>query len=329
MPGGIRMRSSFVAASVVLVLLLLVPLSTPLFGHSFYVEVVSRAMIWAIAALSLNLILGYGGMVSFGHAAYFAIGAYAVGIPAYYEIYDGVIQWPLALAVSGIVALIFGAISLRTRGVYFIMITLALTQMLYFLGLSAEEYGADDGLVIEMRSRFYGLFNIEDQLTLYYLTFAIMVLTLLFIHRLVNSRFGMVLRGAKSNQARMQAIGFNVFRYKLTGFVIAGVMCGLAGALMGNFTNFVNPDMAHWTRSGDLIIMVVLGGMGSLFGPIFGALAFLLLEEFLSDLTEHWAIIFGPFLIMVVLFGRGGISGFFDWLDGKIRGRRDEEAGGG
>jgi branched-chain amino acid transport system permease protein len=274
----------------------------------FYIGLFSRAMILSIAAISLNLLLGYGSMISFGHAAYIGIGAYSVGIFAYYEIYDGFIQWPVGLAISAGVALVFGMISLRTKGVYFIMITLALAQMFYFLGVSVDEYGADDGLVIDVRSEFAGLIDLEEGITLYYVIFFFLLLTIFVVHRLVNSRFGVVIRGSKSNEARMLALGYPVYRYKLTAFVIAGVICGLAGLLLGNFTNFVNPDMMHWTRSGELIFMVVLGGLGSTFGPVFGAFAFLLLEELLSDLTTHWQIIFGPFLILVVLFLRGGIN---------------------
>ncbi len=295
-----------VCSASLLLALALAPLI--LDGQPFYIGVLSRAMILSIAALSLNLILGYGNMVSFGHAAYIGIGAYTVGIFAYYEIYDGFIQWPVGLAASAAVALIFGAISLRTKGVYFIMITLALTQMIYFLGVSVDEYGADDGLVIDVRSEFGGLLDLENRITLYYAIFVILLAVIAGMHRLVNSRFGMVIRGARSNEERMRALGYPVDGYKLAAFVIAGTICGLAGLLLGNYTNFVNPDMMHWTRSGELIFMVVLGGMGSVFGPVFGAIAFLLLEEFLSDLTVHWQIIFGPFLILVVLFARGGID---------------------
>jgi branched-chain amino acid transport system permease protein len=302
------MKISFRTLCTASLLLALALIPLILEGQPFYIGVLSRAMILSIAALSLNLILGYGNMISFGHAAYIGIGAYTVGIFAYYEIYDGFIQWPVGLAISAVVALIFGAISLRTKGVYFIMITLALTQMLYFLGVSVDEYGADDGLVIDIRSEFGGWVDLENRVTLYYTIFVILVATIAGMHRLVNSRFGMVIRGSRSNETRMRALGYPVDRYKLTAFVIAGVICGLAGLLLGNYTNFVNPDMMHWTRSGELIFMVVLGGMGSVFGPVFGAIAFLLLEEFLSDLTVHWQIIFGPFLILVVLFARGGID---------------------
>lgn len=306
----IALNRRTVAAALLLAVLALLPLL--LGGAPFYIGVVSRAMILAIAAISLNLILGYGNMFSFGHAAYLGIGAYTVGILAYYDVFDGFVQWPVGLAVSALVALVFGAISLRTRGVYFIMITMALAQMLYFLGVSVDEYGADDGLVIYTRSEFAGLIDLEDHVTLYYAIFGILLLVLFGMARLVNSRFGLVIRASRMNEARMRALGFPVDRYKLTAFVLAGTVCGLAGLLLGNFTNFVNPDMMHWTRSGELIFMVVLGGMGSVFGPVFGAIGFLLLEEFLSDLTEHWQIVFGPFLILVVLFARGGIDGLLN-----------------
>jgi len=301
-----KLDTRIVCTASLLLGLALVPVV--LEGQPFYIGVISRAMIWSIAALSLNLILGYGNMVSFGHAAYMGIGAYTVGIFAYYEIYDGFIQWPVGIAVSGVVALIFGAISLRTKGVYFIMITLALTQMIFFLGVSVDEYGADDGLVIDIRSEFGGLIDLENRVTLYYVILALLLLTIAGLHRLVNSRFGMIIRGSRSNETRMRALGYPVDRYKLVAFVIAGMICGLAGLLLGNYTNFVNPDMMHWTRSGEMIFMVVLGGMGSVFGPVFGAIAFLLLEEFLSDWTVHWQIIFGPILILAVLFARGGIN---------------------
>ena len=251
-------------------------------------------------------------MISLGHAVFLGIGAYVVGICAEHEVVSGFIQWPLALLTCGVFALIFGAISLRTRGVYFIMITLALAQMMYFLGVSLDRYGGDDGLPLAEPSYFSGLIDLSEKNSLYYLVFVLLLLCLWICKRLVNSRFGMVIQGARSNEARMEAIGFPTYRYKLTAFVIAGVMAGLAGVLLANHTDFVNPDMMHWTRSGDLIIMVLLGGMGSLAGPIVGALVFILLEEVLSGITEYWQLIFGPFLILVVLFARGGLLGFLE-----------------
>ena len=292
----------------------LMPFIAPLVGEPYWVDIFLRVMIWAIAAISLDLILGFGGMVSFGHAMFFGVGGYTVGILAYYENFNGFIQWPLALVLSALVAAIVGAICLRTRGVYFIMITLAFGQMIYFLGVSAEEYGSDDGMTIYGRSEFnIGSLSLDlnDPMIFYYVVFFFLAAVLWFVHRLVNSRFGMVIRGIKSNEGRMMAIGFDPFRYKLVCFIIAGTICGLAGILMANTEDFVSPDMMHWTKSGELIFMVVLGGMSTVFGPLTGALVFLFLSEILSNITHNWHLIFGPFLVLVVLFARRGIDGLF------------------
>jgi len=304
-------RAQIIIVGTIFVGLGLVPLFAGLTQTPFYLDLARRMMILAIGALSLNLIMGYGGLISFGHAAYIGIGAYVVGICAEHELVSGFIQWPLAIIVSGLFAIIFGLISLRTRGVYFIMITLALAQMMYFLGVSLDRYGGDDGLPLIERSNFGAVVDITNNVTLYFIVLGALVLSLLFCKRLINSRFGMVLQGTRSNETRMKTIGFPSLRYQLTAFVIAGMMAGFAGALLANHTDFINPDMMHWTRSGDLIIMVLLGGMGSLAGPVVGALAFILLEELLSGVTEYWQLIFGPFLILVVLFARGGLLGFF------------------
>ena len=304
-------KAQIIIVGTIFVGLGLVPLFAELTQTPFYLDLARRMMILAIGALSLNLIMGYGGLISFGHAAYIGIGAYVVGICAEHELVSGFIQWPLAIIVSGLFAIIFGLISLRTRGVYFIMITLALAQMMYFLGVSLDRYGGDDGLPLIERSNFGAVVDITNNVTLYFIVLGALVLSLLFCKRLINSRFGMVLQGTRSNETRMKTIGFPTLRYQLTAFVIAGMMAGFAGALLANHTDFINPDMMHWTRSGDLIIMVLLGGMGSLAGPVVGALAFILLEELLSGVTEYWQLIFGPFLILVVLFARGGLLGFF------------------
>ncbi len=287
----------------------LAPVFTALTDQPYLLDIATRMLCLAIAAVSLNLILGYGGMISFGHAAFIGIGAYAVGIPAYYGEYNGFIQIPLAMGISALFALVTGAICLRTRGVYFIMITLAFAQMAFFTFVSIEEYGGDDGLVIDTKSQFAGLVDIEQPVSLYYLIFACLLAVLYLVKRIVDSRFGRVVQGSMMNDARMQVIGFNTFRYRLTLYVIAGALCGLAGVLLGNFTGFISPDMMGWTRSGELIFMVVLGGAGSLFGPVLGTAAFLILEEILSAFTIYWQIVFGPVLILVVLFGRGGIDG--------------------
>jgi len=304
------------AVTLTMIALAMVPLYVVWVGNNFVLILVTRVVILAIAAVSLNLMMGYGGMVSFGHAAYLGIGGYVVGILAYEGVPSGFIQWPLAILVCGGVALIVGLLSLRTRGVYFIMITLAFAQMIYYVGSSLSRYGADDGLTIYRRSQFAGL-NLSNKVIFYYLCLALLALTIVLVWRMVNSRFGMAIRGARTNERRMRAIGFPTFRYRLTCFVIAGMICGLAGALLANHTEFISPAAMHWTRSGDLIIMVVLGGMGSLFGPVLGTLALLVLEEALSRLTEYWQIILGPLLLAVVLYARGGINGL---LAGRAHG---------
>jgi branched-chain amino acid transport system permease protein len=309
MPALMHKPVTTIIAVVLLGLLALVPAAAEAFDDPFMLTLFTRIVIMAIAAVSLNLILGYGGLVSFGHAAYIGIGGYTVGILAHHGVHAAWIQWPLALLMSGLTALLIGLLSLRTKGIFFIMITLALAQLVYYLGNGAYAYGGDDGLTILKRSDFGGLLDLNHRPTLYYLCWAVLVAALYLCHRAVNSRFGMVLQGAKSNDRRMATIGFPVFRYRLAAFVIAGMVCGLAGVLSATFTDFISPAMMHWTRSGDLIVMVVLGGMGSLFGPLFGTVAFLLLEEILSSWTEYWKIVFGPILVLVVIFARGGIDG--------------------
>ena len=309
-----RTKLSVLIAGVVI--LALVPLLAEAVDDDFYVTLFARIMIFAIAAVSLDLILGFGGMISFGHAAYLGLGAYAVGIFSFYGINNGFMQFGMAIVGSALVALIIGAICLRTRGIYFIMITLALTQMLYFLGISLEEYGGDDGLNSD-RSEFFSGFDLNEEVNLYYLILVFLVVTVFLMHRLINSRFGMVVRGCHSNEDRMQAIGFPTFRYKLTAFVISGAMCGVAGALLANLTEFVTPEFMHWFRSGEIMIMVLVGGMGSLFGPAFGAAAYLLFEEWVPDVMElaisgsgeNWHFIFGPLLVILVLFAKKGLWG--------------------
>jgi branched-chain amino acid transport system permease protein len=340
--SGVFTPRNLVIAALLLILLLL-PLYVMLSGDRFMLSLFTRIVILAMAAVSLNLILGYGGMMSFGHAAYLGIGGYTVAILSFEGVQSGFIQWPAALASSALFAVIVGALSLRTRGVYFIMITLAFAQMAYYLASGMARYGGDDGLSLDSRSKFAGLLNLSNKTAFYYVCLALLFASILLVWRLTNSRFGMVLQGSRSNEARMRAIGFPVFRYKLAGFVIAGTMCGLAGALIANHTDFVSPSMMFWTRSGDLIVMVVLGGMGTLFGPVFGALALLFLEQFLPTLIsamvrpfnpagatkagEYWQIVLGPLLLLVVLFARGGIDGLLRSLSRGVS--RSKEAGHG
>jgi branched-chain amino acid transport system permease protein len=301
---------------LLLAALALVPIYAILTGDTFAMTLFTRVLILALGAVSLNLIMGYGGMVSFGHAVYLGIGGYAVGILAKEGIASGFVQWPVAIAASALYALVVGALSLRTRGVYFIMITLAFAQMIYYVAIGLDRYGGDDGLTIYKRSQFGGLLDLQNKAVFYYLCLALLVASVYLVARLVNSRFGLVIRGARSNDRRMQAIGFPTFRYRLVCFVIAGALCGLAGALLANHTNFISPALMHWTRSGDLIVMVVLGGLGSLFGPLIGAAAFLVLEEGLSRLTEYPALILGPLLLLIAIYVNGGIEGL-------LEGRRD------
>ena len=289
--------------------LVLLPVYSALSGNVFVLTLFTRIVILALAASSLNLIMGYGGMMSFGHAAYLGIGGYAVGMLAQEGIGSAFVQWPVALLASALFALVIGSLSLRTRGVYFIMITLAFAQMAYYVASGLARYGGDDGLTIYKRSDFAGLINLSSRVQFYYLCLACLLAVVFLIWRIVNSRFGLVVQGLRSNEQRMQAIGFPAKRYQLACFVIAGTLCGLAGALLANNTDFVSPAVMYWTRSGDLMVMVILGGMGTLFGPVIGAVVYLLLEEFLSQLTEYWAIIMGPLLLLIVLFGRGGIMG--------------------
>jgi branched-chain amino acid transport system permease protein len=305
-----------VVAALIAGLVLLPPL-TALTGDAFALTLFTRIVILALAATSLNLILGYGGMVSFGHAAYLGIGGYAIGILAHEGIGSGFVQWPVAIVASALVALVIGLLCLRTRGVYFIMITLAFSQMIYYVLAGLDRYGGDDGLTIYQRSQFAGLIDLGARNQFYYLCLGLLLLAIWLTSHLMSSRFGMVVRGSRSNDRRMRAIGFPTFRYRLACFVIAGTMCGLAGALLANHTDFVSPAMMHWTRSGDLIVMVVFGGMGSLFGPLFGAIALLALEEALSRITEYWQIILGPLLLLVVLYARGGIDGLLERIPAR------------
>jgi branched-chain amino acid transport system permease protein len=293
-----------------LVLIALPPVAMQL-GQPFYIDLVRRIMILAIAAISLNLILGYGGLVSFGHAAYLGVGAYAVGILAFYGITNGWLQWGVAIGASAIVALAIGAVSIRTSGVYFIMITLAFTQMLYYLSISIAEFGGDDGMRLKVRSQFNGLIDLRDPVAFYYLALALMLIMTYVVYRIVNSRFGMVLRAAKSNEARSRAIGFSPFRYRLAAFVIAGGMCGLAGALYANHTNYIAPSVLTWQQSGDLMFMVILGGMASTAGPVLGAFALLIVEEILKGFTEYWQVWLGPLLVLSVIFFKRGLAGVF------------------
>jgi branched-chain amino acid transport system permease protein len=290
-------------------LLALVPVLAKLGAEGFIISLLTRVVILGLAAMSLDLLIGFGGLVSFGHAAFLGIGAYAVGILSSHGIEDVLVQLAVAIGISVALALASGVIALRTQGVYFIMITLAFGQMLFFLATSLAAYGGDDGMTLSGRSTLLGRPVLKGDVALYYLALAILFAAYLFCSRLVGSRFGRVLRGARENEIRMEAIGFEPFRYRLVAYAVAGAIAGVAGVLLANQSEFVSPAVMSWQRSGDLIFMAVLGGLGTLHGAVVGAAAFLLIEEVLSHFTEHWRIIFGPLLILAVLSLRGGLVG--------------------
>jgi branched-chain amino acid transport system permease protein len=317
-------RRSLLAGNVLPILLFvafaLLPLFAAFSAEAYLLSLVTRVMIFAIAALSLDLLIGYGALISFGHAAFIGLGAYAVGILGAHGIHDALISLPAALAASALFAFATGIVCLRTKGVYFIMITLAFGQMVFFIATSLAPYGGDDGLTIRLRSTLAGFSVFASDRALYYVCFACLLGAYLLCRVLIASRFGRVYRGARENALRMGTIGFEVYRYQLIMYVIGGAIAGLAGFLLGNATDFVSPAYMAWQRSGDLLIMVILGGMGTLHGAIIGAAAFLLTEEWLSGLTEHWKVIFGPLLVLVAVFARGGLIGVGTRLRGMLRG---------
>jgi branched-chain amino acid transport system permease protein len=320
--GVVDLRSArFWFAALFLALLALVPVLAHLLGQPFYVTLFSRIMIFGLAALGLNLILGYGAMVSFGHALYIGIGAYAVGILTFHGITSGWAQLAVALVTGTLAAASVGLICLRTTGMAFIMITLAFAQMFYFLGVSLKGYGGDDGLALPTRSDF-GIGSLADNTVLYYVIFAVLAITLYALHRLVQSRFGMVIRGCKVNERRMVALGFGTLRYKLAAYVISALICVVAGVLLANLTRYTSPAYMQWTVSGELIVMIVLGGMSTLVGPLVGAAALIIIEEVLSSvklglpwgldsfINSHWMAILGIFIVLVVLTMKQGLYGY-------------------
>lgn len=287
--------------------LILFPVVAAALGLDFYVSYVRRILIFAIAATALNLVLGYGGMIALGHAAFFGAGAYAVVIMADAGIQASLLVWPAAIALAALLALVVGAISLRTRGVYFIMITLAFAQMVYYVFISLRQYGGEDGTNLYERTRLFGLDLAGDTL-FYYVVLALFLLIHYVFNRLVASRFGMALTGIRENESRMEGLGYPVYRLKLVAFTISGAMAGLAGALLADHNLFVSPSMMHWTQSANLIIMVLVGGMGLRYGGIAGAVVMLFLEEVLRLWTEYWHLPLGLLLLAVVFFAPRGLA---------------------
>ena len=300
----------WLALAAALALLALPPLAQAL-GGEFYISLATRILVFALAATSLNLVLGFGGMVSFGHAAFLGLGAYAAALVMQAGVTAAWIAWPVAMAVAALAALAIGAICLRTQGVYFLMITLAFAQMLYFLMVSLKSLGGDDGMNLAGRPRLPGLgafADLADDSRFYYVVLAVCVLGWLGVWRLVNSRLGHALQAMKENPARMAAIGFPVRRYQLAAFVIAAALAGLAGALLAAQGNFVSPALMQWHQSGVLMMMVILGGVGRLWGPVVGTVVFMLLEEILGHYTMHWQFFLGAILLAVVLLAPRGLA---------------------
>lgn len=300
--------------ALLLALLVLPPLLTA-FGHAFYIGFATRVLIFALAASSLNLVLGFGGMFSLGHAAFFGAGAYSAAICMRHGITDALLAFPLAMGVAALFALLVGAISLRTRGVYFIMITLAFAQMAYYLFISSRAWGGDDGLQLAGRMTL-GSLSLRGDSSLYYAALGCVALSMLFLGRLANARFGRVIQAIRENETRMEALGFPVFRYRLICFVLGGTLAGLAGALHANLTGLASPNLLQWTQSGMLLVMVIIGGVGYLYGGAVGAVVLLLLEEILAGFSPHWPLALGVLLLAVVLFAPKGVAALF----GKNRG---------
>jgi branched-chain amino acid transport system permease protein len=299
-----------------LAVLVAVPILAAVFAQPFWVNAATRIVIYGIVAMSLDLIVGYGAMVSFGHAAFFALGGYVAAILLTNGVDSAFVTWPAAMLASGLLAAGVGALSLRTSGVYFIMITLAFGQMVYYASVALKMFGGTDGLPVPARS-VLPLIDLRDPNAFYIVCTLVLIAFFAIASRLIESRFGLVLRGAAESERRMIALGFPVLRYRLVAFVIAGAAAGLAGALWADFSRFVSPDMASWTRSGEFLVMVILGGLGSLAGGLYGAAVLTGFESLFSGFTEHWMLVLGVMLILIVLFAKRGIYGV-------LVGRHDE-----
>ena len=307
------------ALGAVVLLLLALPPAMQALGAGYYISTAGKIVVFAIAATSLNLVLGYGGMVSFGHAAFFGLGAYTTGVLVSEGVLSGGAHLLATVALTAFAALVIGAISLRTRGVYFIMITLAFGQMLFYLANSIKGYGGDEGLNIRARSIIgFGL-DLKDAPTFYYVALAVLAATLVALHAFVRSRFGRAIVAIRDDDLRAEALGFATYRYRLAVFVVAGAIAGIAGALSVNQQGYVSPNLLHWTQSGTLMVMVILGGVASLWGGVLGAAVLVILQEALSAYTRHWEFWTGWVLLAVVLFARHGLAG---WLTSLAREKR-------
>jgi branched-chain amino acid transport system permease protein len=300
---------------LLLLILLAAAIALPSFLGIYYVRFATQIAIYGMAAVSIDLLLGYTGLITFGQSALFGVGAYAAGMLTVYGLHDLLVVLPLAILISMAFALVIGALSLRTRGFQFIMVTLAFAQMVYYFSQSLRAWGGDDGFTMPQRDALGG-FSLADHRTFYYVVLVLLVFVLWISHRIVRSQFGMVIRGIRDNERRAAAIGFPPYPYKLVVFVIAGGIAGLAGALMANHAKFVSPAMLSWQHSGEMLAMVILGSANTLIGPVIGAAFFLAFRDVISDYTEHWMLFFGPLLVARVLLMQDGIWGLVERITG-------------
>jgi branched-chain amino acid transport system permease protein len=309
----------FWVVAALLAFLALVPVYAAVRGEPFYLTQYGRIMVYAIAASGLNLLIGYTGLVSFGHALFVGLGAYAVGILGFHEIHNGWVHLVAAVGATILVALLTGLVVLRTQGMGFIMITLAFAQMFFFLGISLKQYGGDDGIRLSRTVDLWPL-DLAQPTQRYYLTLAVLLISLYLTWRLVHSRFGYVLRGIRQNERRMRALGYPVRRFQLIAWIVSAVIAALAGFLLANLTQYASPAYAAWTLSGELIVIVMLGGIGTVIGPLVGALVLLLVEEWLAALTTHWMAPLGVAIVLVVLLAKQGLYGSFrEWTTARER----------
>ncbi|MBR0649298.1 branched-chain amino acid ABC transporter permease [Roseomonas terrae] len=279
------------------------------FASSYETTLMARIMILAMAAVSLSFLVGGAGLASLGHAAAVGVGAYAVVVLDAQGVTEAAIVLPVAIVAAALFSLLTGAIAIRTSGVHFIMITLAFGQMAFFTASSLSAYGGDDGYTLYSRTEVAGARLLENRLAFHYIVLGALALTWAVCAMLLASRFGRVLRAARENAQRVEAIGLAPYPFRLTAYVIAGAIAGVAGVLLANATEFVSPAILSWQRSGELLFMVILGGIGRLWGAMLGAVVFVLLETWLAEITPHWRMIFGPLLVIAVLTMRNGLSG--------------------
>ena len=304
-------------------LFVMIPAWAYMADEPFTITLMTRAAIFALAAVGLNLILGIGGFVSFGHAAFFGLGGYVMGILAWHaQNYSPLLEWPLliegtnsmpviwllSIILSAFLALVIGAVSLKTSGVYFIMITLAFAQMMYYFSVSWSAYGGEDGMSIYVRNEFPGL-NTLDPIQFYFLCLMLLLASLWLVSSLIKSPFGLALNAARQSPQRVQAVGLDIHRLQLFAFVVSGAITGLAGALFADLNRFVSPNMFSWQLSGEFIVFIIIGGVGRLFGPVVGALVFVGLEHFLGGISDFWHIYLGVILLLIVLFSKSGLIG--------------------